>query len=307
MSNPKVSVILPVYNTAPYLKDSVGSICKQTLADIEIIIVNDGSTDESGSILKKMAEDDSRIRYYEQENRGLSCARNTGMKYAKGDYIYFMDSDDAINIDALEKCYGRCSSQNLDFVFFDGDIVREGKNDNVCWDYHRTSKYDDSVVYEGNWLMNDMLDNFTHRSVVWLLFIKHIYIKEKNFSFYPGIIHEDELYTVMLILESERIGCIKDNLVKHRVRSNSIMAKQYSLRNVSCYLTVVDELMKYSMTKSVVVKSIINKYSKYTLDKVFYTAHVLNFKDKIKSLLRLLNSRYAKFVSCKTILLFLIK
>ena len=96
MTNPKVSVIIPVYNTGKYLESSVSSIQEQTLQDIEIIIIDDGSTDDSPAILKKLSESDARIRLFVQSNQGQSAARNLGLDNAQGDYIYFMDSDDIL-------------------------------------------------------------------------------------------------------------------------------------------------------------------------------------------------------------------
>ena len=89
----KVSVILPIYNVAPYLDETFTSILNQTLQEIEIIAVNDGSTDNSESITKKYAQQDPRISYYEQDNQGQSVARNLALQHAKGKYIYMMDSD----------------------------------------------------------------------------------------------------------------------------------------------------------------------------------------------------------------------
>ena len=93
MHSPKVSVIIPVYNTAPYLHEALSSITRQTLQELEIIIVNDGSTDGSGEIIREVAETDGRIKVFEQENQGQSVARNVGLEQATGEYIYFMDSD----------------------------------------------------------------------------------------------------------------------------------------------------------------------------------------------------------------------
>ena len=119
IDNPKVSVIIPVYNTGKYVEEAVCSIMNQTLSELEIIIVNDGSTDDSLQIVTCLQKEDSRIIIHSQENKGLSAARNKGLKYASGDYIYFMDSDDILNRNALKTCFDKCSSENLDFVYFD--------------------------------------------------------------------------------------------------------------------------------------------------------------------------------------------
>ena len=98
---PKVSVVIPVYNTADYLRETLNSICDQTLKELEIILLNDGSTDDSMSIIEDFAARDSRIQYHVQPNQGLSVARNQAMRYATGKYIYFMDSDDILDLSLI--------------------------------------------------------------------------------------------------------------------------------------------------------------------------------------------------------------
>ncbi|MBQ8256263.1 MAG: glycosyltransferase, partial [Alphaproteobacteria bacterium] len=98
----KLSVIIPVYNVAEYLAECLTSVCNQTLTDIEIICVNDGSTDNSGDILQDFAKQDTRIQIINQENAGLSAARNSGLNYSTGEYITVLDSDDWIALDYYE-------------------------------------------------------------------------------------------------------------------------------------------------------------------------------------------------------------
>ena len=117
-SNVKVSVIVPVYNVEKYLKDCLNSVINQTLEDIEIICVNDGSTDNSLAILEDYAKKDSRIKIINQKNKGLSGARNTGMKHVQGEYILFLDSDDWLKEDALSELYWSHLDDNLDMLFF---------------------------------------------------------------------------------------------------------------------------------------------------------------------------------------------
>src|SRR5574344_179901 len=104
-STPKISVIVPVYNTEKYLAESLDSVIRQTFKDIEIICVDDGSTDNSSNILSKYAKKDSRIKVISQKNQGVITARNNAIKQAEGDYIYTLDSDDVIDETTLEKSY----------------------------------------------------------------------------------------------------------------------------------------------------------------------------------------------------------
>lgn len=306
MSNIKVSVIVPVYNTAPYLREAVGSVMRQTLSEIEIICVDDGSTDNSLEILKELAEQDSRIFVTHQENQGLSMTRNNAMKYVHGKYVYFFDSDDVLVDDALLQCYEACERNNFDFCFFDAEILLEENARPLSWNYHRTYNFAENTIYKGKDLLNKMLDTYTHRSVAWLWLLRKDYIDSINISFYPGILHEDELYSVLLFLQSNRVGCVRQSFVHHRVRATSIMGKKYSLRNVNCYLTVIDELHRFAKDNPQ-HKDIIKKYSRYTLTAVFRTAFVLCILEKCKAFWRLAASGYFKYVDSITLLKFWLK
>lgn len=122
---PEVSVIIPIYNTAAYLRKALDSICDQTLKELEIILIDDGSTDGSRGIIEEYAKRDARIRWYAQPNQGLSVARNRGLLHATGKYIYFMDSDDILDTQALRHCHDLCEKRELDFIFFDAKPLTE--------------------------------------------------------------------------------------------------------------------------------------------------------------------------------------
>ena len=298
----KVSIILPVYNVAQYLDETFRSLLSQSLKEIEIIAVNDGSTDESEDIIKKYVQQDSRISYYNQENKGQSVARNHALQYATGEYIYMMDSDDVLdNPDALQICYEYAERCKADFIFFDGDTLQEKDAAPISWNYHRTQELEEGKAYNGEFLLNMMLDNSKHNCVVWLLLINHSYLKRIALDFYPGIIHEDELYTTKLTLQSNNIYCLKKSFVKHRVRSASTMGKHYSKRNINCYLTVIDELLKWQNSP------IVHKFAKYTLSKVFYTGHLIPLNEKWGVFWRAIKSGYYKYIGFKTILVFWLK
>ena len=116
MSNIKVSVIVPVFNVESYLNESLDSILNQTLKDIEIICINDGSTDNSLDILETYSKKDKRIKIISKENEGQGVARNVGLDNAQGEYISFVDSDDFIKRDMLEKLYNKAENNDLDLV-----------------------------------------------------------------------------------------------------------------------------------------------------------------------------------------------
>jgi len=259
MTNPKVSVIIPVYNTGKYLESSVSSIQEQTLQDIEIIIIDDGSTDDSPTILKKLSESDARIRLFVQSNQGQSAARNLGLDNAQGDYIYFMDSDDILELNALSSCYEKCHSQNLDVVIFDAEIFFESEvKEKTGFNYIRSGKIDDKL-YNGAELLEELLNKNLFKAVPWLFFVKRALIEKIKLRFFPGIIHEDELFTPILYLAAGRMGYIPSVFFHRRIRENSTMTNRFSKRNLTGYFTVIENLKIYSIRSESRVKIIVEK------------------------------------------------
>ena len=298
----KVSVILPIYNVASYLDETFQSLIYQTLKEIEIIAVNDGSTDSSEEIINKYKNKDSRIISFRQTNCGQSVARNIALQHASGKYIYMMDSDDVLsNPNALECFYKYAEKYNADFILFDGDIFYEQGANAISWNYKRTFLFEEGKKYDGETLLNQMLDNNKYNCVVWLLMINRNYLNRIGLRFYPGLIHEDELFTTLLTLKSKNIYCLQQSLVKHRIRNTSTMGRGYSKKNIQCYLTVIDELFKYQDSTT------IRKYATYTLSKVFYTGHLISFCDKPKIFWRAIKSGYAKYIGTKSMVVFWFK
>lgn len=299
---PKISIILPIYNVESYLEEAFQSLLSQTLTDIEIIAVNDGSTDNSQKIIEYYAAKDKRIITLQQENKGQSVARNNALKKASGDYIYMMDSDDVINTpEAMQICYDYAERNKADFIFFDGNCIQEECTKKLPWNYQRTYLFEENIPYEGDKLLGKMLDKRKYNCVVWLLFIRRNFLNDIRLSFYPGIIHEDELFTTILILQSKAIFCLKQSLVNHRVRFSSTMGKHFSKRNINCYLTVIDELLKYQNS------DITRYYTKYTLSKIFYTGHLIPLRDKFRVFWRAVKSGYLKYIGWKSSIVFWIK
>lgn len=298
---PKVSIIIPVYNVEDYLDEAMQSLLTQSFSDYEIIAVNDGSTDGSLSILERYASEDKRITVISQSNQGQSAARNVALRHSSGNYIYFMDSDDSLKPESLQTCVDYMEQTQADFIFFDADMMYEQGASPIPWDYHRSHLCQPDVAYEGEKLLNLMLDTGKHSCVVWGLFIKKAYLDHIALTFYPGIIHEDELFTTLLTLQSHRIFCLQASLVNHRVRQASTMGHRYSARNVNCYLTVFDQLFQFQNSH------ITRKFARYTLSKVFYTAHLIPLKDKPQVFFRALRSGYLKYIGWKSTLIFWLK
>lgn len=300
MNNPKVSVIIPVYNTEPYVEAALRCITQQTLSEIEIIIINDGSTDNSLAIVNKIAGEDKRVLVFTQENQGLSMARNAGVSRATGEFIYFMDSDDLLEIDTLELCYAKCTREELDFVFFDADLLVDSSMEQYQWNYIRTKDIPKDI-HNGADMLAFQLKHHKYKSPVWLNFIRHTFIKGINLTFYPGINHEDELYTPLLYLNATRVGFISRAFFKRRIRQASIMTQAFSRKNLVGYFTVANELVKYKKTKSTYIKEIIDLFLTETLNAVLWRAHVMSFKDKMYIIRCCICKYYLKYISFRTL------
>lgn len=131
MSYPLVSVIIPVYNVENYLKECLDSVLNQTYKNIEVIVINDGSTDKSLHILEDYSSKFNNIKIIDQENSGQSVARNKGLENAKGKYIYFLDSDDYILPDTLKKLIKKLEMNNLDIIRFAARPFSENINKRI--------------------------------------------------------------------------------------------------------------------------------------------------------------------------------
>lgn len=257
MNKPKVSVIIPVYNTEAYVEEAVRSIMTQTLRDIEILVVDDGSTDQSLTILERLAKEDDRITLISQNNRGLSEARNAGLDQAHGAYIYFMDSDDLLEADAMELCYNRAEAEQLDLVIFDATSF--GTDDAAQKFTYSRIPIVGTQCKSGRKLLAQMLEKKCYRASVCLNFIRYSYLLQIKLRFSAGILHEDELFTPQLYLGAARIAGINRNFFHRRMRLGSIMNNDFSERNINGYMTVIRDLHEFGQPREKSDRVLINK------------------------------------------------
>lgn len=229
----KVSVIVPVYNVEEYLEKCLESLVNQTLKDIEIIIINDGSPDNSQEIIDKYQKKYKNIKAYLKENGGLSDARNYGIKNANGEYLSFVDSDDYIDTTMLEKMYKLAKKENLDLV--------------VC----NTINIDDtgnSIEINSNYnYSDDTIKNYLLSPPMACI---RIYKKElfKNIKFKKGIYYEDLELTPKLVKYTKKIGFIDEGLYYYYQRIGSIM-KQKKFNNKLLDIFDVLETNKLELLK----------------------------------------------------------
>lgn len=302
---PKVSVIIPVYNTGDYLRETLDSICSQTLEELEIILLDDGSTDNSARIMKEYAKHDSRIQYHRQPNQGLSVARNQAMKHATGKYIYFMDSDDILDKNALQQCYQTCEKENLDFTFFDAEPIIESSDNSNIPGYNRKEKIDENI-WKGIDLLNYELNNHLFRTPVWLCFVNRQFLSKFFKRFPPGIIHEDHPFALQIYLHAERVCYIPQAFFKRRIRSGSIMTQRFSMRNIEGYTTVFTEICNLT-PQHPEWASVINKYLYQTLNDVIWAGHRMTFLEKIETACRFKRLSLSKYVTIRNWAVFWLK
>ena len=242
---PLVSVVIPVYNVEKFLVECVESVLGQTYSNIEIILVNDGSTDSSVKICDDYALNHSNINVIHQDdNKGQSEARNAGMKISKGKYVYFMDSDDYIWNDAIEILVNTAEKEQTDIVFFDGCVVEEDGKYSPSKYFMRGYRYPKTI--RGSELLRQQFRN--GRDYCWsvpLLFIKWEFLHNKGITFYPGIIYEDVLFIFKALIDSDRVLHIPEKLYFRRKRKGSTITSKITEKNIMGYCKVIEEMISF--------------------------------------------------------------
>lgn len=239
---PKISVIIPVYNVEDYIEKCLDSVVSQTLEDIEIIVVNDGSTDLSKEKINKYLEKyPEKIKYLEKENGGLSSARNFGIPTATGKYIAFLDSDDYIEKDAYEKMYNLAEKTNADMV--DCDFL---------WEYYKNTKIiktkiDQAKPYTSKEEMIEMA-----RVVAWNKLIKRDIIERENLRFPEGLRYEDVEFFYKLVPYLNNVSFSKEPFIHYVQRKTSIANTQNS--RTEEIFTVLDNVITYYKEKGIFEK-----------------------------------------------------
>lgn len=225
---PKVSVIVPIYNVEKYLEKCINSLLSQTLEDIQIILVNDGSKDNSGNIAKEYEKNNKdRVIYVEKENGGLSDARNYGLKYATGDFIAFLDSDDYIEKNAYEEMYNKAIEENADYVECD-----------FIWEFPNKIRVDKQYPYKNK---KEML-SFV-RVVAWNKLIKRQLIIDNNLEFPKGLRYEDVEFTYKLIPFINKFAYVDKPFIHYVQRKGSI-ANVQNERTAEIF-TVLDNVIEF--------------------------------------------------------------
>lgn len=227
-----VSVVMPVYNTENYLDTAILSILNQSFKNLELIIVDDASTDSSPEIIKKYAKRDRRIKTFTMpKNSGAGAARNEGIKHIEGEYVLFVDSDDWLTNTTLERSYNYAVNLKLDMVWYYATIYDESVNK-----YYQDEKVYKKIAFLGRYLDDKQLQVFSYKNFPldffqvtkkypWNKLIKTSLIKEHHLQFDNVRHHNDSFFITMAMVFSKRIGYLKEPLYYYRVnRLDSISA-----------------------------------------------------------------------------------
>lgn len=239
---PKITVIIPVYNVEKYLEQCLNSVINQTLEFIEIICINDGSTDKSLDILNQYAEKDSRIKIINQNNSGLATSRNNALKIAHGKYCAFLDSDDLLDKNALYELYHYAEKNKLDMLAFSGynfDTTHQ-KIDNPYWSFSYLPKNWHKTVFT----YKDCL-SFMHRMAVssCLTIYRKDFIDKNKLTFPDGLVYEDNVFWTVAFTKNARFGILNKKFYQRRLHDESITSNWK--KNLSDYIKISTKVLEY--------------------------------------------------------------
>lgn len=300
----KLSIIVPVYNVEKYLPKCLESLIKQTLKDIEIICVNDGSIDNSLAILKEFASKDSRIRIIDNQHQGVAKTRNTGIEQSTGEYIGFVDSDDYIDIDFFEKLYNSATKSNSDIAI--ASILKH-KNFFNIYNAKYTKEETAITIQDKIKLCEDKKHFFFY---AWNKIYHSGFIKENNIKFSEGQIYEDVMFAIKALYYSNKIISVYGTKYHYIEHENSLTKyKDKTGEKEHDLIKAYSELQEFCNSKNIEISERLNYYTKENF------GFILNlYKGKYQSKIQLFNiftiatiSNYSETRNLITILGFKIK
>lgn len=245
----KLSIIVPIYNVEKYLSDCLESILKQNFDGMEIICVNDGSTDKSESILEEYKKKYSIVKSFNKENGGQSSARNLGLKKSKGKYVVFLDGDDIwINKNVASYIVTSMEKENLDMLVFGIEPFFENENLKKRFStskgyYHVQKSY--GFFEHGYEMLKALREGHDYLSSVCVRATRRDVLIGSRLKFYEGIVHEDDLFTFLLLMNVGKCRHVDKIFYGRRYRPDSTMTKKISFRNFHGYFTVWKEVFTW--------------------------------------------------------------
>ncbi len=289
----KVTVVIPVYNAEDYLGPAMDSIITQTLTDIEIICVDDGSTDASLDIIREYQNNDSRIRIVTETNAGPAIARNNGIRRARGKYIAFLDADDFYEPSLLEELYNEAERDELDVVITNYDVfnthkatferVIPEKHENIYQPNRVTSKseYPDYIFTSTN-------------GAAWNKLFRTEFVKEKELVFLTDVrMYEDVYFTVTALSLAERVGKVHKTLLHHRIHSEQSRAKHFR-RYYSQVPLIYAEIKKFLM-KTGMYSPLVASFLNLTAERCYKIFNLLG-SDAKEDFWNMLHDEFSEFL-----------
>ena len=244
MSNqPKVSVIIPVYNVEKYLRECLDSVINQTLKDIEIICVDDGSTDNSLEILKEYAKKDKRLKVFTQKNQGAAVARNLGMKQAKGKYFSILDSDDFFALNMLELLYNKAEKSKSDITICRCQML-DDETKTIAPMTHSLKKHylPEKETFNYKDIINHVFDFCVGWS--WDKLYNADFVRKTKLEFQNLRSTNDAFFVFMSLLHAKKITTIDDILITHRKNTNTSLSETRD-KDPNCFLSAVYAMKNY--------------------------------------------------------------
>lgn len=247
MNSPLISIIIPVYNTADYIEDCVNSILSQTYNNYEIILVDDGSKDNSGFLCDKISESYDKIIVLHKNNGGSSSARNKGLELANGKYVMFLDSDDYINdVFCFQSLVDKLNVVDYDFVLFKSlkGYISKDKFIDYYGDYNQKvfDNFDKNAIFSYMIKYNKLL------ACCWNKIIKKSILIENNIYFKEGIVGEDIDWIVRLFYFSDRIGMLNKVYHIYRQDNSSSITSVISQKKVNDLYNIIVDCVEFSKT-----------------------------------------------------------
>ena len=248
---PCLSIVIPVYNVEEYLDRCLSSVISASgIQMTEIILVDDGSTDKSGRIADSYADQYEYIESFHKTNGGLSDARNYGLGKAKGKYVVFIDSDDMVVPDGLDRVINEVSDCDADVLLWNGKAINE---DDIVVDsvvnlilVHNGLPTDGMMLTGTETMVKQIEDHKKIAMTAWLRAVRREYIINNNLFFEKGLIHEDELWTPKVMLCANTVKYLDENVYLYRIRNNSIMSNDSDKKeHAEAFIHILNELYPY--------------------------------------------------------------
>lgn len=242
-----VSIIIPVYNAEEYLEKSLDSVINQTLTNIEIILIDDGSTDGSLAILRKYASIDSRIKLLHEENKGAGAARNYGMKYATGEYLSFLDCDDIVEKNMIEEMWRISETNNLDVIVCRSDQFHcvTHKVDSCPWTI-KTNLLPEKKVFSSHDIKKEFFDLFIWWP--WDKLFRKSFVDKLHLQFQELRTTNDLFFVSVAVLEAARVSYTNKILIHHRVDDKKSLSNTRE-KSWDNFLFALDALEKFLKVK----------------------------------------------------------